>query len=146
MSASCPRPPRWRRPLSGTGLALAMVVFLTLLGAAPVKAADALAGTYSVQGWDPNEAQPKDRAYSGTATLTKQGEAFRYAGEIDGYTYSGVGIYHPDTKTLALHFKEDRSGKVGVAHFRVSGTQLDGTWVWMDDPKGRQGKEAWIRK
>ncbi len=146
MNASCSSPSAWRRPVSGVCLVLMVFTLLAVAGALPARADDALAGTYAVQGWDPNEAEAKDKPYSGTATLTKQGEAFAYAGDLDGYKYSGVAIYHPETKTLALHFKEEKTGKVGVAHFRVAGAQLDGTWAWMGDPKGRLGKEVWIRK
>jgi hypothetical protein len=65
---------------------------------------------------------------------------------LDGCRYVGVGIYHPATRAFALHFKEVRTGKVGVAHFRVAGRRLDGTWAWMADPAGKMGKEIWVKE
>ncbi len=138
-------PPVFRRTAVGYMLA-ATVLAPAVLSAGPARAADVLAGTYTVQGWDPNETRTTDKPYRGVASLKKQGEVFVYEGDMDGYRYAGVGIYHPGTKTLALHFKEVRTGKVGVAHFRVAGGRLDGTWAWMGDPTGKMGKEIWVRK
>ncbi len=127
--------------------ALARILMVALLfGATAVRADDAPVGTYAVRGWDASQLQARDKPYRGTATLRKRGGALAYEGVMDGERYVGIGIYRPDTKTLALHFKEVRTGKAGVAHFRVSGSRLDGTWVWMGDPRGRTGREIWVKK
>ncbi len=105
-----------------------------------------LAGPYAVKGWEPGQDQSAKTTYSGTAQLTKRGDVFVYEGDMDGHKYVGVGIFHPESKTLAIHFTEVDSGKMGVAHFSGKPNELIGLWAWLKDKQGKLGKEIWTRK
>jgi hypothetical protein len=125
--------------------ALVLVALVGLCG--PIYAADNnLAGSYTARGWDPGDLESDKPSYSGTAQLKEHGDLLLYEGEMDGHSYVGVGIFHPESKTLALHFTEVDSGRVGVAHFSCGLNELSGLWAWLKDQQGKLGKEIWRRK
>lgn len=110
---------------------------------APALAQDSLAGSYAIEGWDPDEDPAQDSPYRGTGSLESIGGACIYKGAMVGYNYAGVGIYDPETRSLALQFEEIETGRVGVAQYRYSDGRLDGSWKWMDEVDGGLGKEIW---
>ncbi len=125
----------------------ALVAITLALLALPVWAeATDLAGSYTAKGWDAGVEQTPDKAYTGTVKLTRKGGVLLYEGEMDGKTYVGVGIYDPQAKTLALHFTEKETGKVGVAHFVHKADTLNGQWAWLKHEEGKVGREIWTRK
>jgi hypothetical protein len=63
----------------------------------------ALAGQWTAEGYDPDEDPAVDSPYTGTVHLTAQGNSLLYEGDMRGETYSGIGIWHPVTDTLALY-------------------------------------------
>lgn len=108
-----------------------------------VSAEDSLAGTYAIEGWDPGQDPSADAPYRGTGTLEQRGGEYFYRGLMDGYNYTGVGIYDADLNSLALHFKEEESGRTGVAQYRYSDGKLSGHWTWSDEVEGKLGREVW---
>jgi hypothetical protein len=62
---------------------------------------------------------------------------------MDGYNYTGVGIYDPELRSFVLHFEETESGRPGVAQFRYFDGNLSGKWTWADAVDGQLGREVW---
>jgi hypothetical protein len=119
----------------GLGTAIAVIP--------PAPAGETLAGTYAIEGWDAGQDPAVDTPYRGIGTLEALGQVYVYKGAMDGHDYAGVGIYDPERRTFGLHFREDESGRTGVAQYRYADGVLTGRWAWMDDADGTLGKEIW---
>lgn len=135
----------WRALVRNPSFVAAVLSLLLTMasGGHAALAEDDLAGTYYIEGWDPGKDPTRDAPYRGTGTIERRGGAYFYKGKMEGHDYSGVGLYDPSTETLALNFREDESGRTGVAQYRHSDGDLVGNWVWTDDAEGKIGKEVW---
>jgi hypothetical protein len=125
------------------------ILFLTaltgLLCAAPAWADEIqLAGTYTVQGWEPDGDRAATPNYTGTITITKLGDAYKLSGQMDGESYSGIGFMGDDGVSFSFAYR----GSDGEAGQSV-GQYRNGIWVvyWIpiDSKTGRVGQELWAQ-
>ena len=134
------------RRLSAHLATLLLAAAILASGANAPRAADAILGEYTVRGWEAGQNPAADTPYTGAARLIRRGGAIEFRGSVDGDAYAGIGLFDEASGMLALQYLEVRTGKIGVAHFRVLDGRLEGSWVWMSDEQGRLGREIWTPK
>lgn len=101
-------------------------------------------GMYQVQGWNPGVPTTAAANYKGQLAITKSGEAYDLAWTIGTSVYAGVGTYDASTSSLNVGYADIKNGWFGVATYKVTGNQLDGTWTQY---KGNKlGKEIATKK
>jgi hypothetical protein len=108
-------------------------------------------GAYTVQGWNPGTDFKKKYAYEGSATIEKQGDAYKFIAELHSVgddeiiKYYGPCIYSSSDKILSLTWKGSNKTE-GCDIFYQTETGFDVDWVYLNDKEGKLGKEIWTKK
>jgi len=122
------------RALSGLVVAVAL-----MLGAPAMAQSTAPNGTYNVAGQD----------YTGSVTVTPNGQTYTVTWTIGGTTHSGVGIWTANGGVFSVGYSARGQGRdhVGVATYtRVqggSGEEWAGPWAFVGE--NTAGEERWRR-
>jgi hypothetical protein len=109
----------------------------------PAYAASGLAGTYECTGWNPGTAADAPPDYTGTLTLTDQGDAVTadwYIGKDALHHTLGTGMVTWVGWERVVSFGYDTNSGAGIAVYKVSwdGKTLTGLWGPGTDPIGRE--------
>lgn len=127
---------------------LTATAFATALGWQLPAMGQDFAGTYEIQGWEPDSAPAAPPDYRGTAEIARNGATFRFSGVIDGQHYLGKGIEHTKSGMLALMFSSTDSNERGVTLLAPTNKGFEATWTDVDltatDQNG-VGREVWTR-